>query len=214
MKTSGLVSHSGSAVPVLILLSLILRPIRILELGAGEYSTPVFADRSVFQNMEKVDSFENGPSDYKDGCRKYFGKDDNVYKLHLFPHGQLMVDIVRTKDLTMYDLILVDDSFDARHRYQTIKHVVSVQPDYQVVVVHDFETMIYQRAARGANTQFIFNGIKPFVGVIWDQSYLPIAVSLLYAAQKIIKEEITDSHQEVPGSYWYKRFEKLMKVGY
>ncbi len=209
VPTTPIVSHSGSAVPVLSLLSAILQPKRILELGAGGYSTTLFADKSVFKDMEKVDSFENGPDTYKDGCRGCFGKDDDVYKLHFFPNDQLMSDIIKTKDLTMYDLILVDDSFDARYRSRTIKHVISAQPDHQVVVVHDFEYSLYQRAARGDHYQFIFNGIKPWVAVIWKQIKMP--VPLLYAAQKVIKKEITNKDQEMAGFYWYERFEKLMK---
>ncbi len=205
------VRNAGSVAPVLAALALTLRPKRILELGAGGFSTKIFVDRNVFRYMERVDSFENGPDEYKQQCRALFGKDTSVYKLQFFDTNRLMIQIIKPKDLTIYDLILVDDSFDGVTRARTIRHITANQPDHQVVVIHDYNVRLYPEAVEGNANQFVFTAVNPFTAVLWKQA--PIQVQFLTRINELMKAEITSKAEDkkTTGIWWRGRIQAYME---
>lgn len=192
--------HSGSVIPVLALLSLIQRPKRILELGAGKFSTPEFVNRKLFQGVERLDSFENGTDKYKQECTRVFGVNDDTYRLVLFPYERLMPDIIRDVDLAFYDLILVDDSEDMVIRARTISYVIAHQTNQQIVLVHDLENNLYIRATAAAKHRFIFTAVRPFTAIIWKEFEMPL--DKLVQLNKIMKREITNPTQLLEGVHW------------
>src|SRR5690349_2182595 len=95
--------------PVLIGLGAI-RPLRrVLEFGCGDYSTRTFLQRSVFPDLEALQSVENDPA-WAAKAREVI-RDDARCKVTVA--GGKTCDAVRGFDLEAFDLMLVDDSTNA-----------------------------------------------------------------------------------------------------
>ena len=110
-------------IPVLVALGL-TRPIhRVLELGAGLYSTPTFLNRKVFPQLEQLVSVEddlNWQLKVQRGC----------------PDTRLMISGTIPSLTDPYDLIFVDNSTDLKVRAATIRRVAEETRD-GLVRVHD-----------------------------------------------------------------------------
>ena len=116
-------------IPVLVALGL-TRPIRrVLELGAGWYSTPTFLNRKVFPQLEQLVSVEddlNWQLKVQRGC----------------PDTRLMISGTIPSLTDPYDLIFVDNSTDLKVRAATIRRVAEETRDV-LVVIHDAEDVNY-----------------------------------------------------------------------
>lgn len=199
--------NSGSAIPVLILMQMLLRPKKVLELGAGKYSTPIFLSRDLYPSLIQFDSFENGPAFYQKECRDMFGPNSGVYKLHLIgPPHKFMAKIVHDMDTTIYDLILVDDSGDQVGRAQTVRFVTVGAGLNSVLLIHDFENPNYSGAVQGDFTKFIFKSIFPYVGVLWKEK--AISLTALQVADDLIGKHFEKTKLDV--FLWQKIFEPLV----
>ena len=116
-------------IPVLVALGL-TRPIRrVLELGAGLYSTPTFLNRKVFPTLENLVSFEDNPEwamKVSNAC-----SDERLTLVSEFPNLE-----------KPYDLIFVDNATDLSIRAATIRKVCDEVRD-TLVVIHDAEDVNY-----------------------------------------------------------------------
>lgn len=202
-----MIMHSGSAIPVLILMQMLLKPKKVLELGAGEYSTPIFTNRDLYPNLIQFDSFENGSAAYQQKCRDMFSPDSDVYKLHLFgPPKKFMAKIVHDTNTTIYDLILVDDSGDQVGRAQTVRFATAGAGPNSVLLIHDFENPNYSGAVQGDFTKFVFKSIFPYVGVLWKER--AISLTALQVANDLIGKHFEKIKLDV--SLWRRIFEPLV----
>jgi hypothetical protein len=154
--------------PVLLALRL-LRPVkRVLELGAGEYSTLAFLDRQCFPELERLVSFEND-SQWAERVQQ-MAQGDNRLCLKL--KSGLMAKAVAEEKLHQYDTIFLDDSRCVAERCQTIQTVAAMRPEQAVIVIHDFEVLDYREAALPFRRTYRFSGINPSVGVAWNGNQL------------------------------------------
>lgn len=73
---------------------------------------------------------------------------------------------LRDADLAQYDLIFIDDGRDLAERVATIREVAPRVSEQTLVVVHDFENVVYQDAL-GELQRFVFDALVPHTGVGW-----------------------------------------------
>jgi predicted O-methyltransferase YrrM len=155
---------AATHLPVLIGLGTLFPVRTVLEFGAGSFSTLSFLDRSLFPSVERVVSFETDP-DWKRRVEAQAGEDE-----------RLTVTLIDTNvpraaagcNFSTFDLVFVDNGPSERVRAETIKEVVAHIRDRELVVIHDFEYLSYQRAAKAARHRFCFDGYCPHTGVVWN----------------------------------------------
>lgn len=164
----------SSHMPILIGLGLIVTPRRMLELGSGTISTPAFLDPVLFPTIECLDSVEDDP-DWGETVRRHIG-----------PHQKLRLHQVAsvpkwaaTADLSVYDLIFIDDSKSIELREQTIRHVLARVAPETVVVIHDFEMPPYQNAVPADFERMAFSSFHPKTGVVWRGDRWTVAIKQL-----------------------------------
>jgi predicted O-methyltransferase YrrM len=172
--------HYYSHVPVLKGLAKLLEIRRVLELGSGHFSTGTFLDRECFPNLELLCTVENDWNWYGQ-IREKYGDDPRFCSVC---YGGDMVGAVRIvwKGTTVkvpvpnYDLIFIDDSVKPNERAATIREVVQrYNRRHTVVVIHDFETPAYQKAAKSIPSQYVYsNPPLPSTGVLWDKASLTV----------------------------------------
>lgn len=157
----------GTHVPILIGLANI-RPIkRVLELGAGTYSSRLFLDRRAFPNLEQLVSYEND-SAWALQVRDIFDDDRATLKVVIGPIHNALAD--SQLDLGSFDLVLCDDSMDATARSATIRWVAEHLAHHAVLAVHDFEVPFYRHAAEVLPHSFVFDVFNPHTGVCWGRA--------------------------------------------
>lgn len=168
-------------IPVLIGLAAI-RPIRrVLEFGCGHYSTKTFLERSIFADLQELQSVENN-ADWAETMRAAV-KDDSRCVVSAVRGA--MSDAVRTFDLEAYDLILVDDSTNAQERVATIRALLSRHPLNPWIVIHDYEVEEYRRASSGFQQRFTFKAYNPQTGLISNSGFT--------SAVKILDQRLKDN---------------------
>jgi predicted O-methyltransferase YrrM len=150
-------------VPVLIGLASSLPIKRVLELGCGEFSTLTFLNRSVFRELELLDSYENDRS-WLQRISELTANDSRV-RTH-YAEGE-MARAIRDLSLDVYDLIFIDDSTSAQQRAMTIEEIAARRCK-SLVVIHDFEVQEYQKAASAFEHCFTFKAYNPMTGVVWN----------------------------------------------
>lgn len=173
--------------PILVALAKMCNVRRVLELGSGTFSTPLYLNRGVFPDLEMLVSYEDDP-EWLDVVMDAVGKD---VRLDL-----RMVEAVRNAipdDLSRFDLIFVDDSRTTAERSTTIANIAQACPS-GLVVIHDFEQRRYRIAARGFTHRFVFSTFTPQVGVCWND--LSLSLKKLREARTLIagnaKTAVTD----------------------
>jgi predicted O-methyltransferase YrrM len=154
----------GTHVPILVGLGRLLRPRHVLELGAGRHSTITFLDRTVFTEIEHIDSYETD-AHWRDEVLAAAGCDP---RLTVSMIDGPMRRAVEMADLDRYDLVLIDDSVDEANRVASIEAVARYRSPSNVVVIHDFEIHAYRHAARRIPHLFAFTALNPQTGVGWD----------------------------------------------
>jgi hypothetical protein len=155
--------------PVLLALRF-LRPVRrVLELGAGRFSTLAFLDRQCFPELERIVSVENDPR-WVEQIRVLAGGDP---RLELRAVSGTVSKAAAQEALAEYDTIFVDDSRSVADRTETIATIARKRPERPVVVIHDFEILEYRYAALPFSHCVRFRGLSPNVGVVWNGAGLP-----------------------------------------
>lgn len=139
-----------------------LRPIRrVLELGSGLHSTPLFLNRHIYTDLDSLVSLEDDPA-WTETVRASAGHDSRL-DLRTVAH----VSAAIPRDISEFDLIFVDDSRTCTERTATIIAVHERNPR-GLVAIHDFEQRSYRRAGRLFANQLVFNSLTPQVGLLWS----------------------------------------------
>jgi len=163
---------SGSHIPVFVLLAQ-LRPIRrLLELGSGCFSSPMFQDDVVFPDLTHLDVLENGEAWYYEAVRREFFTDPwPGCRLHYeegVPMAKLAAPFLHYHD---YDVVFIDDSVTVDARVDTIAFVTS-QTRAPIVVAHDFEEPSYRDAVQGDWRRSVFTHATPHTAVLWRERFV------------------------------------------
>ena len=162
----------GTHVPILTALAKEFKPRRVLDFGSGLFSTPLFLDRTVFTELEYLQSIENDPAWHMAVGDRVGGDLRFDYRLVDGEIAPVTIDI----DVPSFDLIFLDDSRSARERFATIRAVAPRVSRSAVAVVHDFEEPDYQLALMAFDHQFFVDRWNPSCGVCWngDVDYTPV----------------------------------------
>ena len=155
-------SDYATHVPILVGVGCSLRIAKVLEFGAGFYSTLTFLNRSAFPDITSVYSIE---SDSEWISRVYAAaKDDPRLRIRRVPEP--IESILAELDLAEYDLVLVDSSTEAPRRAALIRQLAR-RPSPCLVVIHDFEIDLYKQAAKGFLKFVDYSAFNPCTGILW-----------------------------------------------
>jgi hypothetical protein len=140
-----------------------LKIAKILEFGAGFYSTLTFLNRSAFPDVTSVSTIESN----SDWISKVYAaaKDDPRLRMRHVPEP--IESILSELDLAEYDLVLVDSSTEAARRAALILELADRSTGTGLVVIHDFEIDLYKRAAEGFLNRVEYSALNPCTGVLW-----------------------------------------------
>ena len=156
-------------VPILVGLASAFRIARVLEFGAGFYSTLTFLNRSAFPDVVSVESIESDPrwtSKISDAA-----KGDSRLRMRLLPEP--IENWLQEIPLDSWDLVLVDSSTEAARRGRLIEELARRRNISAFVVVHDFEISLYRKASKDFRNRMIYSAYNPCTGVVWQGDQLP-----------------------------------------
>lgn len=148
-------------VPVLVGLAQVIRVQRVLEFGAGTFSTLLFLNRAAFPDLIEIVTYEDNNGWAKRVATEAAG--DDRLTLKTVP---LVPDYVPSV-IDSFDLIHIDDSATATLRTKTVNSVAAARPMNTLVAIHDFELLELARAARRFDHVYRFRTFTPQVGVAW-----------------------------------------------
>lgn len=114
---------------------------RVLELGAGHYSTPVFLDRQYYPDLKLLVSFE---SDL--GWRDAVSEMITDHRGIVLYSEDMAATIRRLHDLDEYQLIFIDNGATVSQRVEAIEAVIDRKPN-GLLVIHDWDNEAYRNAA-------------------------------------------------------------------
>ncbi len=140
----------ASHLPILRSLLTAIRPERVLEYGAGLYSTPAFLERP---ELRRLVSIEADP-----GWRKKVALHCDDERLALRPEP--------TADPSDFDFVFIDDGENATERETTIRAVLSGA--HPVTVIHDAEVPEYLAAIHELSSVYSIYPTLPETCVVWE----------------------------------------------
>ena len=139
----------ASHLPVLQMMLGLVKPKRVLELGSGPHSTPLFLQAGV-----KLTSLETDEG--------WFMKAEGYGDFDL----RLVEDVVESLPLIGdFDLVFIDNSDNETDREKAIRAVLSQA--HPVTVIHDAEYPLYRAAIEEAKNYMIFSDLVPHTAVCW-----------------------------------------------
>ena len=147
-------------IPILVACAHLFRPRRILELGSGFYSTPLFLDKDIFPDAMHVCSLENDPEWFQQLNRL---ADPRLERLLI--EGP-MCAAIRAFDCSQYDLVFVDDSTHARHRRKTLRALRNALGS-QIVVVHDVDQWRIRLGIYSFPNHYEMLALTPQTSIAW-----------------------------------------------
>jgi hypothetical protein len=153
----------------------------VLEFGCGEVSTRAFLDERYFPNLQQLVSYENDVN-WAKRLQKLLGEDPRL-ELHLV-NGAISSS-VEAIDLERFDLVFIDDSVTGEERSATIRTVAAKRPRRPLVVIHDFEQVMYRVASRSFTHSYRFSGLNPNTGLLWNDA--PVCKSQLRALNQLLR---------------------------
>lgn len=148
-------------IPILVACARLFRPARILELGSGFYSTPLFLNRRIFPEVVEVCSVENDPAWFKE-----MGAVEDRRLERRLVDGPMHAAVAKM-DLSGFDIIFVDDSKHARHRRKTLQSLRKLVKQ-QILVVHDVDQWRIRLATYTFPNYHILHGITPQTAIAWS----------------------------------------------
>lgn len=156
----------ASHLPILRAVLAAYKPKRVLELGSGPHSTPLFLDAGV-----KLTSLET----------------DDDWFMQAEERGDFDVRLVENvaeslPALTDYDLVFVDDSDTLDDRLATIRAALS-QP-HPLTVLHDAEVPEYRAAITELSRCIFVCTVDPHVAIAYPEGYDRRYGPLLKAIQR------------------------------
>ena len=159
----------SSHLPILIGLGKCIRVSRVLELGSGLYSSTTFLNKLAFPELTMLHSIENN-IEWAEIISKKITDDRFRYSI---VNGKIS-DFVRDEDLSMYDVVFIDDSDNLIDRSETIKTVCSLLAPNNIIIIHDYENRTYQVNSDKVKHKFSYNFIYPNTGVLWNDRTIDI----------------------------------------
>jgi len=171
-KTLGLPVHyyfkaaevpASSHLPVLMTIGKIFPIKSVLEFGSGSFSTLMFLNRAIFPQLEKVISFETDP-EWKQRVIDGAGGDK---RLEILLVDDDVAKAASKCNFSLFDLVFIDNGPSADARAATIREVAKRCHDSNLIVIHDFENLPYQQAARELPQRFFFDSHCPYTGFLW-----------------------------------------------
>jgi hypothetical protein len=154
----------GSHVPTLIACAAVVRPQRVLELGCGLYSTPLFLDLDYWPALQDITSIETDGQWFQ-RVVSLLGHDPR-WKPQLVK--TTVAEWLRSErnglDIGGYDLIFVDDSAGVLQRAETLDALFSIKPTCPVVV-HDVEQWRLRGRVWARRPYIIFDAFTPQTAV-------------------------------------------------
>lgn len=141
----------GSHLPVLQAVMGLIKPRSVLELGAGDHSTPFFLS----QPIERLVSVETDPKWREQIAELHIGQG----RLNL--HSSL--NYLKRDSLAGFDLIFIDDGTCAEEREESIRWVLSQK--HPPTVIHDAE--VYATAIDEFTSDYAVIPTKPETAVVW-----------------------------------------------
>jgi len=151
--------------PVLLALGRSLEVKRVLELGCGRFSTLTFMDRDHFPVLERLDSVEND----KDWAAQVVALSGDDGRLNMHVVEGAVAESLSGFDLDTYDLIFIDDALTRDERVRTIRTVGAALPKHAIVVIHDYDMLVYRKAARCFRHRYRFTALYPNTGIAWNE---------------------------------------------
>jgi hypothetical protein len=150
-------------VPILVGLGCSLRITKILEFGAGLYSTLTFLNLSAFPDVTSVSTIESD----SDWISRVYAEAKDDPRLRIWHVPEPIESILPELNLSLYDLVLVDSSTEAASRAALIRELADRFTGTCLVVIHDFENDLYKRAAKGFLSRVDYSAFNPCTGVLW-----------------------------------------------
>lgn len=147
--------------PVLIALAQVMRVRRVLEFGAGMYSTLLFLNRVAFPELMEIVSYEDD-ADWAKRVALDAAGDDRLSMRTVASVPECVPDTIDD-----FDLILIDDSSSATIRTRTVLSVANRRPINALVAIHDYELRELALATRSFDHVYCFRTFTPQVGVAW-----------------------------------------------
>lgn len=179
---------SASHIPVLTLLPKLATIKRVLEIGAGELSTPLFLERGVYSVLECLDSVEDSHY-WTTKITQQLGMDERLHLLSEIPGKE-----------KWYDLIFIDGPQESERRIEIIK-ALTISPGAPVVVLHDSETGLLPAVDSSLAHHFTFNWITPHTSIV---SNFPLDNVKLQHYHELMKLKFNDLEEDWAG--WLKVF--------
>lgn len=140
----------ASHLPTLNFVLALVKPKRVLELGAGLYSTPAFLECPTVERLLSIETDKEWAERVQDERLTLRLVDDTVEAL--------------PKDLMAFDLVFIDNADNATDRNRAIRAVL--ERPYPVTVIHDAE--VYGGTINElAENRMIFNNLTPYTAVCW-----------------------------------------------
>jgi len=140
-----------------------LRIRRVLEFGSGYHSTRVFLNRSAFPELVSLHSIESD-AEWIPKVREATHRESRLLLKYVPEPIESVLDDLA---LESYDLIFVDSSAESSRRVATISAVAERCPSLVLVVIHDFENVMYRKAAKKFQRRFEFAAFNPCTAVVW-----------------------------------------------
>jgi len=150
-------------VPILVGLGCSLRIAKVLEFGAGFYSTLTFLNRLAFPDITSVHSIESD----SEWISRVYAAAENDPRLRIRCVPEPIESILSELDLSEYDLVLVDSSTEASRRAALIRELAHRPTARCLFVIHDFEIDLYKAAAKGFLKFVDYSAFNPCTGVLW-----------------------------------------------
>ena len=149
-------------IPILVGIGCSLGIAKILEFGAGFYSTLTFLNRMAFPDVTSVCTIESD----SDWISKVYAAAKEDPRLSIRHVPEPIESILPELELADYDLVLVDSSTMAERRAALIRQLAN-RPAGGLVAIHDFEIDLYRRAAKGFANRVDYSSLNPCTGVLW-----------------------------------------------
>ena len=151
---------SASHIPVLTLLPKLYQIKRVLEIGSGDLSTPLFLNRKIFPKLELLASVEEDEKWYEKIKYRY-GVDP---RLDMWSHMPL--------NIHGYDLVFIDGPQDKDRRTKVIRYFMR-NVDHSLVAIHDIEVGGYRNPIHRNYNEYIFHFIPSPQTGLYSKNPLP-----------------------------------------
>jgi hypothetical protein len=134
---------------------------RVLELGSGNYSTPLFLNQKLFPLVRLLVSVESDQA----WADKVAAANPDI-RLELVVISEPIEDYLTIINLADYDLIFVDCGTSPEPRVKAIEYLAR-NVTTSKVVIHDYEQQEYRDAAKPFTHSLIDGFRTPHTAMVW-----------------------------------------------